>query len=107
MDKKVHFKYLGKIKQLPNQYVHDFMKVWKHTTNKITMPEQDLNDTIFNALLPLYKILVISNHDMKLGEMMDVLFKKKILLKSCMLCVTILQHTKRKFKLFKMVRKLK
>jgi len=40
------------------------------------MPKQDLKDTFANALLPMYKLLFISNHDMTLGDMMDVLFKK-------------------------------
>jgi len=36
---KVHFNYFYKIKKMPNQSVHDFVKIWKFTTNKITMLE--------------------------------------------------------------------
>jgi len=68
---------LCKIKQLPNQSIHDFVKVWSHIANKITMPEQDLKDTFMNALLPAYKLLLISNHNMTLWNMMDVVLKKE------------------------------
>jgi len=45
------------------------------------MLEQDLKDTFTNALFLVYKLLVISNRDMTLGEMMDVLFKKEACIK--------------------------
>jgi len=74
---KVYFKDLCQIKQLPNQSIHDFVKVWICIANKITMPKQDLKYTFANALLHAYKLLVSSNRDMTLGDMMDVVFKKE------------------------------
>jgi len=65
----------------------NFVKKWKQTANKITMLEQDLKDTFANALFPMYKLLVISNRDMILGEMMDVLFKNEVCIKKYMLCI--------------------
>lgn len=41
------------------------------------MPEQDLKDNFANDLLLMYKLLVISNHDLKLVKMIDILFKKE------------------------------
>ena len=78
---KVQFKYLCKIKQLPNQSLFEFIKVWKQTTNKITMFEKDLKYTFTNALFPMYKLLVSSNCDIKFGEMIDILFKKEACIK--------------------------
>jgi len=46
-------------------------------TNKITMSEQDLKDAFVNGLLPIYKLFVISNHDMSLGDMIDIIIKKE------------------------------
>ena len=46
------------------------------------MSEQDLKDTFASALFPMYKLLVISNWYMTLGEMMDVLFKKEACIKN-------------------------
>jgi len=54
------------------------MKIWKCAANQITMPEQDLKDTFVNDLFPIYKLLVISNHHMTLGEMLDVVLKKEV-----------------------------
>ena len=75
--KKVYFKDLCKIKQLPNQYVKDFVKVWKQIPNRITMPKQDLKYAFANGLLPIYKLFIISNHDMSLGDMIDIVIKKE------------------------------
>lgn len=43
---------------------------------KITMPEQELKDTFASGLLPIYKLLVISNHDISLGDMIDLVNNK-------------------------------
>jgi len=43
---KVQFKDLCKIKQSPNQSMYDFMKAWKQTANKISIPKQDLKNTL-------------------------------------------------------------
>lgn len=36
-----------------------------------------MKDIFANALLLVYKLLVIANHDVTLGEMIHVVFKKK------------------------------
>jgi len=46
------------------------------------MLEQDLKDTFANALFPIYKLLVISNCNIKLGEILDVVLKKEASVKN-------------------------
>lgn len=41
------------------------------------MLEQDLKDTFTNGLLPIYNLFIISNHDMSLGDMIDIIIKKE------------------------------
>jgi len=41
------------------------------------VPKQDLKDSFINALLSIYKLLVISNHGLILARMIDVLLKKE------------------------------
>lgn len=74
---KVYFKDSYKTKQLPNQSIRDFIKVWKQTTNKIIIPEQDMKDAFSNGLLPIYKLFFIDNHDMSLDNMIDLILKKE------------------------------
>lgn len=74
---KVYFKDLCKIKQLPNQSIKDFVKIWKQMVNRITMPKQDLKYAFANGILPIYKLFFIFNHDMSLGDMIDIVIKKE------------------------------
>ena len=41
------------------------------------MPEQDLKDAFLYGLSPIYKLFIISNHDMSLGDMIDIVIKKE------------------------------
>lgn len=48
----------------------------KKTTKKITLEEYELKYIFFGSLLPQYKLFVISNHDLSLGDMIDIIIKK-------------------------------
>ena len=74
---KFYFKDLCKIKQLPNQSIKKFIKVWKQMATKITMPKQELKDAFANGLLPIFRLFIISHNDILLGDMIDFVIKKE------------------------------
>ena len=41
------------------------------------MPEQDMKDDFVDGLLPIYKLFIIDNHAMNLGDMIDLMVKKE------------------------------
>lgn len=55
----------------------DFVKVWKQITSKITIDEQELKHIFTDSLLPIFKLFIIDNHVISLGDMIDILIKKE------------------------------
>lgn len=41
------------------------------------MPEQDLKEVFACGLLPIYKLYIIHNHNISLGDMIDFVIKKE------------------------------
>lgn len=74
---KVYLKDFCKIKQLPLQSITNFIRMWTQIVNKLTLEEQELKHIFVDSLLTQYKLFVISNHDLSLRVMINVVKKKE------------------------------
>ena len=64
------------------------MKVWKQTTNTLTMDEHELKHIFLNGVFPIYKLFVIYIHDMYLGDMIEIITKKE----PCIKILSAMKH---------------
>lgn len=74
---KSQFKDLCKIKQLSNQSLIAFVRVWKKNVNKIIVDEKYLKDVFIASLLPQCRLEVIDLDNFSLGKLIGRLLKNK------------------------------